>query len=166
MVEGRGLRGLQSPGTGITLDVGNSGTSIRLLTGLLAAQSFETVISGDMSIQGRPMKRIVDPLTGMGARISGQSRPGSEDIFPPLRIQPVDSLNDIDYVLPMASAQVKSAVLLAGLYTDHVSIDEPEHSRDHTERLMSYYGAPINSYGKRVTLQKMESLKILIQIRS
>ena len=108
-----GFRGLQLR-NGIALDVvGNSGTSIRLLTGLLAAQ-FETVISGDMSIQGRPMKRIADPLTGMGARISGQSRPGSEDIFPPLRIQPVDSLNDIDYVLPMSSAQVKSAVLLAG----------------------------------------------------
>lgn len=157
-VKGLGLRGLSPLGYGQSLDVGNSGTGIRLLTGLLAAQSFESVISGDHSIQGRPMRRVADPLALMGARISGQSLDGSEDMFPPLLIKPVDALKHISYESPVSSAQVKSALLIAGLYSGGIDITEPEKSRDHTERLLQYFGAPLTIEGTQVRLAKTEQL--------
>ncbi len=158
MVQGLGLRGLKTPGEGEVLDVGNSGTGIRLLTGLLAAQSFATVITGDHSIQGRPMRRVVDPLTLMGAHISGQTRAASSDLFPPLQIHASNGINAINYDSKISSAQVKSSVLLAGLYADGLRYTEPEKSRDHTERLLQYFGAPITVDGLTVTLDGPSTL--------
>ena len=152
-VTGVGLKGLRPVGPGDVLDVGNSGTSIRLLTGLLAAQSFDSVITGDHSIQGRPMRRVTDPLSQMGARISGQSKPDSNDLYPPLHIKGIDEVSMLTYDLPIASAQVKSALLLAGLYSECVSIEEPDFSRDHTERMLRYFGADLTGEGKHLLLK-------------
>ena len=140
-IHGVGRRGLKAPSE--TLDTGNSGTGIRLITGVLAAQTFDTRITGDASIQRRPMRRIIDPLQKMGAAITGKSLPGKTDIFPPLQIQG-RQLTGIRYRLPVASAQVKSAVLLAGLFADGSTIvEEPEACRDHTERLLLGFGAQL-----------------------
>jgi len=129
-VEGRGLRGLRPPSE--PLDCGNSGTTMRLLSGVLAGQQFGSVLTGDESLCQRPMERIADPLKAMGARVS------LRDGHAPIRIRvPRDGLDGIEYRLPVASAQVKSCVLLAGLYAEGDTVVlEPTPSRDHTERML------------------------------
>jgi 3-phosphoshikimate 1-carboxyvinyltransferase len=140
-VTGRGARGLKSSWR--ALDAGNSGTTIRLLTGILAGQEFTTKISGDGSLQKRPMKRVVGPLREMGAEIRAK-----DDNFAPLEIKGT-KLHAIDYAMPMASAQVKSAVLLAGLYADGVtSVTEPARTRDHTELALEEFGAAVERHGR------------------
>ncbi len=148
-VRGVGLRGLKAPGG--PLDLGNSGTSIRLLAGILAGQSFGSTLTGDRYLRKRPMDRVVAPLTLMGARLSGE---GARHC-PPLRIEPPgQALTGIDYVPPMASAQVKSAVLLAGLYAGgETSVTEPLKSRDHTERMLRFMGAEVAEEGLKVSLK-------------
>lgn len=139
LVHGRGLRGLKAP-RGI-LDTGNSGTTTRLICGILSGQDFSSVLSGDDSLNSRPMKRIMDPLNQMGARITSIQ----DNNCAPLRIEP-GTLHGIRYVSPVASAQVKSSVLLAGLYADSpVSVTEPVLSRNHTELMLGSYGADISS---------------------
>ncbi len=140
-VTGRGPRGLKSSWR--ALDAGNSGTTIRLLTGILAGQEFSTKISGDASLQKRPMKRVVGPLREMGAEIRAK-----DDNFAPLEIKG-GRLLAMDYQMPMASAQVKSAVLLAGLYADGVtSVTEPARTRDHTELALEEFGARVERSGR------------------
>ncbi len=142
-VHGVGLDGLKAP-EGV-LDAGNSGTTIRLMTGILAAQNFSSTISGDSSIQKRPMDRVVKPLTEMGAKIEGS--------FAPLKITGT-TLKPISYHSPIASAQVKSAVLLAGLFCDGVtSVTEPALSRDHTERMLTSFGAKVTRQGLTVSVE-------------
>lgn len=132
-IEGVGLRGLEPPKQ--VMDVGNSGTSIRLMMGLLAGQSFDSVLTGDQSLLRRPMARVITPLSQMGALIS--SREGC----PPLEIQGGRALTGIHYDLPVASAQVKSSVLLAGLFASgRTSVTEPAPTRDHTERMLTGFG--------------------------
>lgn len=139
VIDGAGLRGLQAADG--PLDLGNSGTAMRLMTGLLAAQSFDSVLTGDESLSGRPMNRIITPLTRMGAVIESDC-----DGTPPLEIRGGMRLNAIHYDLPMASAQVKSAILLAGLYAEgETSVTEPAVTRDHTERMLRYLGGEVTS---------------------
>ena len=135
LVHGKGLRGLRAPNE--TLNVGNSGTTTRLISGILSGQSFPTVLSGDASLNSRPMKRIMTPLNSMGANITSLNDNGCA----PLRIEP-GTLHGIHYQSPVASAQVKSAVLLAGLYADApTSVTEPALSRNHTELMLQGFGA-------------------------
>lgn len=135
LVHGRGLRGLTSPDG--TLNTGNSGTTTRLMSGILAGQRFSSLLSGDDSLNSRPMKRIMDPLGQMGARITSVNGNGCA----PLSIHPGD-LHGIAYTSPVASAQVKSAILLAGLYADgETSVTEPVLSRNHTELMLQNFGA-------------------------
>ncbi|NJD91647.1 MAG: 3-phosphoshikimate 1-carboxyvinyltransferase [Geobacter sp.] len=146
-IHGRGLHGLTEPED--MLDCGNSGTSIRLLTGLLAGQSFFSVLTGDKYLRKRPMKRVVTPLAAMGARIAG--RAGGEKA--PLAITG-SKLQGISYSSPIASAQVKSAILLAGLYAEgETSVSEPHLSRDHSERMLKHFGADIVSSGAVATVR-------------
>jgi 3-phosphoshikimate 1-carboxyvinyltransferase len=145
-VHGVGREGLKTPA--IPLDCGNSGTSMRLMAGLLAGQNLRATMTGDESLSGRPMRRVTDPLALMGANISS-----AEGGRPPLNILPVPSLKAIDYTLPMASAQVKSAVLLAGLYADGVTtVTEPAPTRDHTERMLKGFGVEVQVDGPRVSI--------------
>ena len=145
-VHGVGKHGLKAPKN--ALDMGNSGTAMRLLTGLLAAQSFESVLIGDESLSKRPMRRVTEPLALMGA-ICGTDNDGS----PPIRISPALKLRGIHYDLPMASAQVKSAVLLAGLYADgETSVTEPAPTRNHTEMMLQAYGYDCQTNGNRMTV--------------
>jgi 3-phosphoshikimate 1-carboxyvinyltransferase len=140
-VAGCGSRGLQAPRR--TLDAGNSGTTMRLLAGILAGQQFTSKLTGDESLQKRPMKRVVGPLREMGADIRA-----SEDNFAPLEIHG-SRLKPMDYKMPMASAQVKSAVLLAGLFADGItSVTEPARTRDHTEIALEEFGATIEKHGR------------------
>jgi 3-phosphoshikimate 1-carboxyvinyltransferase len=130
---GNGLYGLKKPSK--PLDCGNSGTTMRLLSGLLAGQDFESTLIGDESLSKRPMDRIINPLRKMNGNISGVS-----DKYPPLNIYPSKGLQGIDYTLPMASAQVKSAILLASLYANgETKVEEKKTTRDHTERMMEYF---------------------------
>jgi 3-phosphoshikimate 1-carboxyvinyltransferase len=137
VVHGVGMAGLAAPAD--VLDCGNSGTGMRLLAGLLAGQRFDSVLTGDASLRQRPMRRIIEPLSAMGARIeAGQGG------RPPLRVRGGARLSGIDYQLPVASAQVKSALLLAGLHaTGETTIREPRPTRDHTERMLAAFGWPI-----------------------
>ncbi len=137
VVQGKGLRGLTQPSK--ALYMGNSGTSMRLLLGILAGQPFETTLTGDESLSQRPMKRVIEPLSVMGALIRAR-----EENFAPLTIRGGD-LKGIRYALPVASAQVKSAVLLAGLYARGATIvEEALRSRDHTERMLEFLGARLS----------------------
>ncbi|GAB3287655.1 3-phosphoshikimate 1-carboxyvinyltransferase [Parahaliea aestuarii] len=140
-IHGVGLHGLKAPAR--ALDVGNSGTTIRLLSGLLAGQDFDVELTGDASLQKRPMGRVMEPLARMGAQITGA------DGKPPLKIAGGSALKGIHYDLPMASAQVKSCVLLAGLYAEgRTSVTEPAPTRDHTERMLRGFGYEVkNSNG-------------------
>lgn len=152
LIHGKGLDGLVSP-TDI-LDAGNSGTTTRLLAGILAAQPFSSTLTGDASLQKRPMKRIVDPLTQMGASLTSINENGCV----PLRIAG-SPLHGIHYTSPVASAQVKSAVLLAGLYAEgETSVTEPFVSRDHTELMLGSFGAQIAASGTTVTIQPRPAL--------
>lgn len=145
-VQGVGLRGLQTP-TG-PLDVGNSGTSMRLLCGLLAGQTFPATLVGDPSLSRRPMRRVTEPLDLMGARI-GTSPEGTA----PLVIEPVSALRGIEYRMPVASAQVKSCLLLAGLYAQgETCVSEPAPTRDHTERMLTAFGYSVRRTAKRVCI--------------
>lgn len=143
-VHGRGLRGLkgqQEPAVSIVLDTGNSGTTTRLVSGILAGQDFPSLLSGDASLNTRPMKRIMEPLSQMGARIRSVNGNGCA----PLAIEP-GQLHGIHYTTKVASAQVKSAILLAGLYADSpTSVTEPALSRNHTELMLKGFGADVSS---------------------
>lgn len=142
-IHGVGLDGLREA-TG-PLDCGNSGTSMRLLCGLLAAQRFRSTLVGDEYLSRRPMRRVADPLGRMGARLSGQPGKKPGELYPPLVVDGAP-LVGIDYDSPVASAQVKSAVLIAGLWAaGTTSVREPGPSRDHTERMLAYLGAPVTA---------------------
>jgi len=146
-IYGVGLNGLKAPAKDIYM--GNAGTGMRLITGILAAQSFKTRITGDESLSRRPMGRIIDPLKQMGADVRGD-----EQAKPPLEVNPVSNINALHYDLPVASAQVKSCVLLAGLYSDGVtSVSEPAPTRDHTERMLRSFGYPVVTDGNHVSLE-------------
>jgi 3-phosphoshikimate 1-carboxyvinyltransferase len=147
-ITGVGLRGLRMPDG--PLDLGNAGTAMRLLPGVLAGQAFECELSGDASLCSRPMRRITEPLAAMGARV--ETAPGGT---PPLRIRGrTEGLEGIDYRLPVASAQVKSCLLLAGLYASgRTCITEPAPSRDHTERMLAGFGWPVERDGHRVCVR-------------
>lgn len=145
-INGVGLRGLKAPGA--DLYMGNAGTGMRLITGVLAGQSFASRVTGDESLSLRPMGRIIDPLRLMGTNITS-----AEKGCPPLSIGASDGLRGIDYELPMASAQVKSCVLLAGLYaSESTSVREPAPTRDHTERMLRTFGYPVESNSGEIRL--------------
>jgi 3-phosphoshikimate 1-carboxyvinyltransferase len=151
VIHGVGLRGLRASDGDV--DLGNSGTAMRLLAGVLAGQGFSTTLTGDESLSARPMQRIITPLSRMGARI--ESREGR----PPLVIRGNPHLRSIDYVLPMASAQVKSAVLLAGLYAQGATtVTEPAVTRDHTERMLRAMGVPVEVRSGRIGVQGLARL--------
>ena len=149
-VTGHGLHGLK--GSRRALDAGNSGTTMRLLAGILAGQQFTSKLTGDASLQKRPMRRVVNPLREMGADIRAR-----DDNFAPLEIHGA-RLHAIDFQMPMASAQVKSAVLLAGLFADGVTaVAEPARTRDHTELALEEFGVQIEKHGKTIRLQGLGS---------
>lgn len=151
-IEGKGLKGLKEPTD--VLNCNNSGTSMRLISGLLAGQNFFSVLTGDNSLLQRPMKRITNPLRLMGAKILGRD----DNNFAPLAIKG-GKLKAIDYETPVASAQVKSSIMLASLYAKgNSSIKEPGMSRDHTERMLNLMGAKIESSGNKITLKEKNSL--------
>jgi 3-phosphoshikimate 1-carboxyvinyltransferase len=156
VISGAGLDGMRAPAAPI--DCGNSGTTIRLLCGLLAGQRFATELFGDESLSKRPMRRVIEPLAKMGAHIAGKgattAHADSGDVTPPLVIGPATGpLRALAYTLPMASAQVKTAILLAGLYADGAtSVTEPGPSRDHSERMLAYLGAPLAVAGRTTTI--------------
>ena len=151
-VHGKGLKGLSAPAE--TLDVGNSGTTLRLMSGILSAQPFTTRLTGDSSIQKRPMGRVASPLGLMGAKITSEN----EKMTAPLTIEG-QRLHGIDYTLPVASAQVKSALILAGLYADgETRITEPEATRDHTEIMLNYLGADIRKEGDTIVVRPAAEL--------
>jgi 3-phosphoshikimate 1-carboxyvinyltransferase len=146
LVQGVGLSGLRAPDG--PLDMGNSGTSMRLLAGLLAGQSFATTLIGDESLSRRPMRRVTEPLALMGARIETNAAGTA-----PLHILPTAGLQGIDYRMPVASAQVKSSLLLAGLCAaGETCVTEPAPTRDHTERMLTALGYPVRRTGPRVCL--------------
>jgi 3-phosphoshikimate 1-carboxyvinyltransferase len=150
VIQGKGLNGLTAPAQ--LIDIGNSGTSIRLLSGILAGQNFSSQMAGDVSLNKRPMNRVVKPLQAMGAKISA-----SDDGTPPVVIngsERTEQLKAIDYDMPMASAQVKSCVLLAGLYADGVtSVTEPGITRDHTERMLTACGYRVGVEDNKVSVE-------------
>ncbi len=163
IIKGRGLHGLKKPKR--NLYIGNSGTTMRILSGILAGQEFECVLEGDKSLSKRPMKRVVAPLKAMGASINSKPKTQTEkqknrkivknDIFPPLVISGRYPLKAIKYKLPVPSAQVKSAVLLAGLYADGITeVAESVKSRDHTERMLRKFGADITVKGLKVSVRR------------
>lgn len=153
-VEGAGSRGLKAPASAI--DAGNSGTTMRLLSGILAGQSFDSEIFGDESLNQRPMERIMNPLRLMGAAIEGR-----DGKYPPLRISG-RNLKGIEYATPVASAQVKSCVLLAGLFAQgETAVEERIRTRDHTELALRAFGADIDVKGTRVTVRGGNTLKAL-----
>lgn len=153
IIHGVGLRGLQAPQK--PLDMGNSGTAMRLMAGILAGQAFESTLIGDASLSKRPMQRVTKPLRMMGAHIET-----SPDGTPPLHICPVGrSLKGIEYTLPMASAQVKSAILLAGLYAQgETCVIEPAPTRDHTERML-------RGFGYAVEAEKLDAMRSRICLK-
>jgi 3-phosphoshikimate 1-carboxyvinyltransferase len=146
-IQGVGLHGLEPPRE--ALDLGNSGTSMRLMAGLLAGQRFDATLVGDTSLSRRPMQRVTAPLAQMGARIET-----AEGGTAPLRIHGTPALGAIDYELPVASAQVKSSLLLAGLYASgRTCVTEPAPTRDHTERMLAGFGYPVQRDGARVCVE-------------
>lgn len=154
VVEGKGMNGLTAPSE--LLDVGNSGTTIRLLAGLLAGQPFKSVLAGDQYLNKRPMQRVITPLSQMGAKLHGHE--GTE--LPPLTIEPVDHLQAIRYEMPVASAQVKSAIILAGLQAEgETVVIEKERSRNHTEEMLQQFGGQIDVNGKEIRLKGGQTLK-------
>ncbi len=153
-IEGKGLRGLAPLSEDVEIDLGNSGTSIRLLMGILAGQRFEVTLTGDASLCSRPMKRVTEPLKKMGAQIKGRDNGN----FAPLRIRG-GRLHGIEYINQLGSAQVKSAILLAALYAESPTrIQEVMDSRDHTERMLSVMGARLRREGNWLTMETTEKL--------
>lgn len=153
VVHGVGLHGLNVPQA--PLDLGNAGTGMRLMAGLMAGQAFDTELTGDASLCSRPMGRVIDPLKLMGAQIDSE-----EGGRPPLRIRGGCELKGIHYDLPMASAQVKSCVLLAGLYSEgRTSVTEPAPTRDHTERMLRGFGYEVKRENEVISLQGGGSLR-------
>lgn len=148
VVHGVGIDGLAVPPAAI--DCGNAGTAMRLLAGVLAGQSFPSTLVGDPSLSRRPMRRVLEPLARMGARISAR-----DDVFAPLMIEPAaDGLRAIDWRCPIASAQVKSAILLAGLRARGTTrVNEPQPTRDHTERMLGAFGCPIRHEGGWIAVE-------------
>jgi 3-phosphoshikimate 1-carboxyvinyltransferase len=158
-IKGRGKYSLKEPFN--VIDLGNSGTSIRLISGILAGQPFYSVLTGDKYLRKRPMDRIAIPLREMGALIYGREN----GKYPPLTVIGKRPLKGINYKSPKASAQVKSAVLLAGLYTDEpVSVTEPAKSRDHTERMLRAFGVDVEVKGLTVALGKNRELSADLEI--
>ena len=152
VIHGVGMRGLKEPKN--PLNLGNSGTSIRLMSGLLSAQNFDSELCGDESLSTRPMGRVINPLREMGADISG------DDSRPPLVIKGGSKLSGIEYALPVASAQIKSCLLLAGLYGEGTTtVIEDGISRDHTERMLRGFGYDVTSSNNRISLLGGGSLK-------
>ena len=152
-IVGVGLRGLRAPRS--DLDLGNSGTSMRLLCGVLAGQAFRSTLTGDQSLLTRPMERVTTPLQKMGASIRV-----SAGGVAPLDIEPVSRLNGMDYRMPIASAQVKSAILLAGLYArNRTIIREEVPTRDHTERMLEGFGYPVDRHTSHTVLQPGGALR-------
>ncbi len=146
-VHGVGMQGLNAPSA--DLDLGNSGTSMRLLSGLLAGQKFDSTLTGDVSLSKRPMNRVIDPLTKMGADIES-----ALNGTPPLMIKGGKTLSGINYLMPMASAQVKSSLLLAGLFANgSTCVTEPAMTRDHTERMLNGFGYSVERQDMTVILQ-------------
>ena len=153
-ISGRGLDGLHPPSE--TLDAGNSGSTIRMLSGILAAQPFESRITGDEALSRRPMQRIIQPLEAMGASIAARN-----GRFPPLEIHPA-SLHAIDYALPVASAQVKTCVLFAGLFAEGTTlVREPARTRDHTEIALREFGADVDVRARVISVQGRPRLRAL-----
>jgi 3-phosphoshikimate 1-carboxyvinyltransferase len=158
VVRGVGLRGFKAPGG--ALDMGNAGTAMRLFMGLMSAQPFDTELVGDASLMRRPMERVAAPLRSMGARIE------TRDGRPPVLIHGGSSLHGIHYAMPVASAQVKSAVLLAGLHAQgETTVVEPAVTRDHTERMLQSFGVDVLARGGTVTVrppQRLEATAIAV----
>lgn len=153
IIHGVGLHGL-SPAPA-ALDCGNAGTAMRLMSGLLAAQRFDSVLTGDDSLRKRPMRRVIEPLSLMGARIEGQT--GG---LPPLRIAGGAGLRGIDYAMPVASAQVKSALLLAGLYAQgRTTVSEPHPTRDYTESMLAAFGVAVQRSGNSASVDGTARLR-------
>ena len=151
-VEGVGLRGLRAPSA--DLEMGNSGTAMRLLLGLLAGQGFDSRLVGDSSLSSRPMLRVIEPLQSMGASID--SEPGGRA---PLQIRASQGLQAIEYAMPVASAQVKSCLLLAGLYASGTTVlHEPAPTRDHSERMLRAFGCQLDVNGPEVRMPGGQSL--------
>jgi len=153
IIDGRGLNGLKEPED--VINCGNSGTTIRLISGILAGNPFFSVLTGDASLRSRPMGRIIIPLSQMGAEI----RARSNNKYPPLSIKG-GYLKAVRYEMPVASAQVKSSIILAGLYTDGITeVIEPIKSRDHTERMLPAFGAEINIKDNVISIKGRAELK-------
>jgi len=151
-VKGVGLHGLSKPEN--PLDMGNSGTAMRLLLGLLAGQAFDSTLTGDESLSKRPMNRVIEPLRAMNARIDSQ--PGG---MAPLEVHAQSQLRAIDYHMPIASAQVKSCLLLASLYVEGTStISEPALTRDHTERMLRGFGCQVDTNGSNISIKGRQTL--------
>jgi 3-phosphoshikimate 1-carboxyvinyltransferase len=151
-VHGVGVDGLRASDR--PLDCGNAGTAMRLLMGLLAGQRFASTLVGDESLSRRPMRRVAEPLARMGARIE------TSNGTPPVHIFPADDLHGIDYVMPVASAQVKSALLLAGLYArGETAVTEPAPTRDHTERMLAGFGVSVQRDGARACIAGGQRLR-------
>lgn len=152
-VHGTGIESLKQPST--ILDVGNSGTTIRLMMGILAGRPFESQLTGDASIQKRPMNRVITPLKTMSAAITAQ-----EGGLAPVTVSAVEAITGINYDMPVASAQVKSALLFAGMQSDDVTIiNEKEKSRDHTERMLQQFGGEITINGLSISITKQPPLQ-------
>jgi len=146
-INGVGINGLKKPTHAI--DLGNSGTSIRLMSGLLSGQTFDVELSGDRSLSKRPMKRVTTPLALMGAQVNT-----AEGGVPPLKICGGSLINGIKYTLPMASAQVKSCLLLAGIYAQgETCVTEPAITRDHTERMLNAFNYPVKTHKNKICIQ-------------
>jgi 3-phosphoshikimate 1-carboxyvinyltransferase len=155
MVKGVGMRGLKKPSRPLYL--GNSGTTMRILPGILAGQDFEVILTGDKSLSSRPMRRITKPLKEMGAVIEGKG--SKHEIYPPLKLHG-GRLKAINYKSKIASAQIKSCILSAGLFAEGVTIvTEPGKSRDHTERMLKMFGSRLKIQGRRVSMRGPEELK-------
>ena len=153
VIHGVGMRGLKKPAQ--ALELGNSGTSMRLLSGLLSGQAFDVELTGDASLSKRPMQRVTRPLASMGAQVST-----AEGGRPPLKISGGSNIQGIDYDLPMASAQVKSCVLLAGLYANgRTCVTEPAPTRDHTERMLNAFGCAVEKSGATACIHGPASLQ-------
>jgi 3-phosphoshikimate 1-carboxyvinyltransferase len=152
LIDGRGLGGLQEPDT--VLDCGNSGTTMRLMSGILSGQPFFSVLTGDQYLRRRPMGRVIEPLTAMGARISGREQSRKA----PFAING-GQLQPFEYRSPVASAQVKSAILLAGMQVEGVTtVFEPHRSRDHSERMLRFFGAEVTSFDGGASVRGRASL--------